>query len=145
MTKTNDLYDQWRAAGLWPISMCRYGDRLDQSALRLDREAIRMLIKLRPRNVPAAVKKIYRDNALREIASWLRALVPGISDRRIANMVGEALSRQGKSRPRALTGAMFEIFSEVELEQLKSKISEMLSWLEPAEWPQRRQIATIIT
>ena len=60
--------DAWRSAGFGPIMSCRLGDFIDEAAAAGDPVAIEVLQRMRPREVPPAIAKFYRDRDFNKLA-----------------------------------------------------------------------------
>jgi hypothetical protein len=125
------------------ILNCLCGDRIKERARSGDPEAIKILIAWVGQDVPPALRLRLRDEKIRTIANAFRRDVPGISVRRMADVIlAAAQRRRGAGLPS--TVPPFDLLSPAELRSLKAEIDELLTWLRPDEMPKSRQLRSII-
>jgi len=122
------------------IFACALGDKIDAAARDGQRWAIDQLIKMRPPDVPAALRKKFRDDAIRSIYASLA----GMSARRAAEITAAAFEAQTATPPWRLTDrAPFNRLSPQERRSLQAKVRAAVDDLGTV-WPNWRQILNIV-
>lgn len=140
-----DLFDALAAdADRRPVIFaCVFGDRLDALARSGDQKAIDILIKMRPPDVPAAIKKRYRNDALRSIHARLQSR--GVGNRKSAVIVAAAFARLSEDPPpHGLPHcAPFDRLAPDELRVLENLVRQAIDEL-GGPWPNWRQTFNIV-
>jgi len=133
-----------RGVLLCPPQACALHDELARRAKAGDEEARADLLAAVPRDLPAAVVRAHRDAALRAMAGFLIANIPGMSISAAASFLATAGDQIERGR-RLGDRSPFARLLPAERAALEVDIRRVQAWSKtPEKWVKRRQLLNIL-
>ncbi len=135
-------FETWIGTGRF--FACAALDRLVERARDGDPQAWAILRQVLPADLPAELARSMRDDEIRILASDIRAAVPGISDNRLAILLGAF----GDAKRRLARCDAAPELTDEEFSEFSERVSSIQGWAPTTKrgnsWPKKRQLAEII-
>ena len=96
------------------IFACAFRERLVERALAGDAEAVRILARAIPADIPSDVALAFRNQQIELLAMMIRAAIPEISRGRLSELITLAVSGRHRSQASRLDGLDSDELSAIE-------------------------------